>query len=33
MPNGKNRTTQETAKELADHCIFSHNYQEPELLN
>ena len=32
MPNGKNRSTQETARELADHYIFSHNHVEPEFL-
>ncbi len=32
MANGKNRTTQEKARELADHYIYSHNQFEPELL-
>lgn len=31
MPNGKNRSTHESARELADHYIFSHNHVEPEL--
>lgn len=32
MLSGKNRSTQETARELADHYIYSHNHLEPEFL-
>ena len=32
MENGKNRNTFETARELADHYIYSHNNIEPDLL-
>ena len=32
MPNSKNRSTLETARELADHYIYSHNNVEPDFL-